>query len=126
MNFVVYCHIFQYIRMLSTVISMFYIDFCGFSNDPLYLGYNSVEQENPVLCILNFQGPSRTQKDLGFFEYYFFMKSNTWSTGTSRAEPGGPKEPRWCGPVGGPRHTPAFSRRISDRLVFHATTFVLT
>ena len=53
---------------------MFYIDFGGFTNDPLYLGYNSVEQENPVLCIFNFQWPSRTQKDLGFFEDYFFLQ----------------------------------------------------
>ena len=67
MNFVVYCHIFQHICILFTVISIFYIDFWGFSNDPLYLGYNSAEQENPVLCIFDFQGPSRTQKDLGFF-----------------------------------------------------------
>ena len=50
---------------------MFYIDFWGFSNDPLYLGYNSAEQENPVLCIFNFQEPSRTQKDLEFFEDHF-------------------------------------------------------
>ena len=103
-----------------------YIDFWGFSNDPLYLGYNSAEQENPVLCIFNFQGPLRTQKDLGFFEDYFFMKANTWSTGTSRAEPGGPKEPRWRGPRGGPRHPYPFGCRISDCLVFCATAFVLT
>jgi len=80
---------------------MFYIDFWGFTNDPLYLVYNSAGQENPVLRIFNFQGPKRSQMDLGFFEDYFFMKTNTWSTGTSRAEPGGPKEPRWRGPGGG-------------------------
>ena len=57
MNFVVYCHIFQYICMLYNVISMFTIDFWGFTNDPLYCGYNSAEQENPVLCIFNFQEP---------------------------------------------------------------------
>ena len=101
MNFVVYCHIFQYICILYNVISMFYIDFWGFTNDPLYLVYNSVGQENPVLRIFNFQGPKLSQMDLGFFEDYFFMKTNTWSTGTSRAEPGGPKEPRWRGPAGG-------------------------
>ena len=77
---------------------MFYIDFWGFTNDPLYLVYNSAGQENPVLGIFNFQGPKRSQMDLGFFEDYFFMKTNTWSTRTSRAEPGGPKEPRWRGP----------------------------
>ena len=60
--------------MLSTVISMFYIDFFGYTNDPLYLGYNSVEQENPVLCIFDFQGPSQTQKDLGFFSRAVFRQ----------------------------------------------------
>ena len=125
MNFVIYCHIFQHICILFNVTSMFYIDFWGFSKVSLYLGYNSAEQENPVLCIFNFQGPSRTQKDLGFFED-FFMKENTWSTGTSRAEPGGPKGPRWRGPRGGPRHPNPFDRRISNCLVFCATAFVLT
>ena len=83
MNFVVYCHIFQHICILFNVISMFYIDFWGFSNDPLYLGYNSAEQENPVLCIFNFQGPSWTQKDLGFFEKHFFGNTRSWSTWTT-------------------------------------------
>jgi hypothetical protein len=46
---------------------MFCIDLLGFSIDPPYFGYNSVEQENPVLCILTFQGPSQTKFDLGFF-----------------------------------------------------------
>jgi hypothetical protein len=105
---------------------MFYIDFWGFSNDPLYLGYNSAEQENPVLCIFNFQGPSRTQKDLGFFLEQFFIKTKAWSTWTSRGASRGPKEHQWRGPVGGPRHLPPFGRRISDCLVFRATAFVLT
>jgi hypothetical protein len=29
-------------------------------------GYNSAEHENPILRILMFQGPSRTQIDVGF------------------------------------------------------------
>jgi hypothetical protein len=36
----------------------------GISIDRPYFGYNSVEQENPVICILTFQEPSRTQMDL--------------------------------------------------------------
>ena len=80
MNFVVYCVIFQHICILFTVISMFYIDFGDFPNDPLYLGYNSAEQENPVLCIFDFQGPSGTQKDIGFFLEQFFIKTEAWST----------------------------------------------
>jgi hypothetical protein len=53
--------------MLLVVIIMFCIYLWGFSIDPLYFGYNSVEQENLVLCILMFQGPSRPHFDLGFF-----------------------------------------------------------
>jgi hypothetical protein len=39
---------------------MFCIDLWGFSIDLPYFGYNSVEQETLVLCILTFQGPSGT------------------------------------------------------------------
>jgi hypothetical protein len=45
--------------MLLVVIIMFCIDLWGFSIDPPYFGYNSTEQENPLLCILTLQGPSR-------------------------------------------------------------------
>jgi hypothetical protein len=37
------------------------------SIDPPYFGYNSVEQENPILSIFTFQKPFQTQIDLGFF-----------------------------------------------------------
>jgi hypothetical protein len=40
---------------------MFYNVLWGFSIDPPYFGYNSVEQENPILRIFKFQEPSRTQ-----------------------------------------------------------------
>jgi hypothetical protein len=46
---------------------MFCIALWGFSIDPPYFGYNYAKQENPVLRILTFQGPSRTQIDPGFF-----------------------------------------------------------
>jgi hypothetical protein len=36
--------------------------------DPPYFGYNSAGHENHVLRIFKFQGPSRTQIDLGFLE----------------------------------------------------------
>jgi hypothetical protein len=45
---------------------MFCNDLWGFSIDPSFFGYNSAEQEIPVLCILTFQEPSRTQIDMGF------------------------------------------------------------
>jgi hypothetical protein len=53
--------------MLLFVIIMFYNVLWGFSIDLPYFGYNSLGQENPVLRIFAFQGPSRTQIDLGFF-----------------------------------------------------------
>jgi hypothetical protein len=53
--------------MLLDFIIMICNDLWGFSIDPLNFGYNSVEQETPVLCIFTFQEPCRTQIDLGFF-----------------------------------------------------------
>jgi hypothetical protein len=46
---------------------MFCIDLWGLSINPPYLMYNSIEQEIPVLSILMFQGPYRTQIERGFF-----------------------------------------------------------
>jgi hypothetical protein len=46
---------------------MFNNDLWGFYIDPPYFGYNFAKQENPVLRIFMFQGPSWTQIDLGFF-----------------------------------------------------------
>jgi hypothetical protein len=40
---------------------MFFIDLRGFSIDPIYLVYNSVEQETPILRISKFQRASGTQ-----------------------------------------------------------------
>jgi hypothetical protein len=53
--------------MLLVVIIMFYnVLWESFIESP-YFGYNSTEQENPVLRIFKFQGHSRTQIDLRFF-----------------------------------------------------------
>jgi hypothetical protein len=41
--------------------------FWGFTNYPLYLGNNSAEQENSVLSIFHFQGPTQSQIELGFW-----------------------------------------------------------
>jgi hypothetical protein len=46
---------------------MFCIDFWGLSIYPPYFGYNPIEQENSVLCILMCEGLSGTQIDLEFF-----------------------------------------------------------
>jgi hypothetical protein len=53
--------------MLYDVIIKFCINLWGFSINPPYFGYNSVEHETPVLCILMFWGPSGTQIDQRFF-----------------------------------------------------------
>jgi hypothetical protein len=61
-------------KMLLVVITMFCTDLWGFSIDPPYFGYNSAGQENPVLCILMFQGPSQTQ--IGIFWPLIFYHEN--------------------------------------------------
>ena len=65
---------------------MFYIDLWGFTNDPLYLGYNAAEQENPVLCIFHFQRPIRSQIDLRFLERHVFIGRSTLGPGSSPGE----------------------------------------
>jgi hypothetical protein len=57
---------------------MFYNNLWGFSIDPPYFGYNYAEQENPILHIFTFQGPSQTQIDLGFFGRSYFTTRSTW------------------------------------------------
>ena len=47
-------------------------DLGDFPRSPPYFGYNSAGSENPVLCILLFQGPIRPQIDRGFFEDHYF------------------------------------------------------
>jgi hypothetical protein len=54
--------------MLLVIIIMFYNVLWGFSIDSSYFGYNSAGQENCVLRIFKFEGPSRTQIDLEFLE----------------------------------------------------------
>jgi hypothetical protein len=49
-------HIPTYFQHKYDVISMLYIDFWGFTKDPIYLGYNSAGQENHVLCIFLLSG----------------------------------------------------------------------
>jgi hypothetical protein len=63
------CSLLIYIPTYYNVISFYNHVLCGFSIGPLYFDYNSAEQENPILRILTFQGPSRTQIDLGFLEH---------------------------------------------------------
>jgi hypothetical protein len=67
MNFVVYCVIFHHIYIISIVISLNYNDFEDFPKDPLYFGYNSAEQENPILCIFLLSGTFPNSKVPGIF-----------------------------------------------------------
>ena len=86
MNFVLYHIEFPHICNIYDDNTMFYIDLWGFTNDPLYLVYNSAEQENPVLCIFHFQRPIRSQIDLGFLEHHFFIARSTLGPGTTPGE----------------------------------------
>jgi hypothetical protein len=47
---------------------MFYNVLWEFSIDRPYFGYNTAEQENPILRIFKFQEPFQTQIDLEFLE----------------------------------------------------------
>ena len=76
MNFSLYLHEFPHICNIYDDNTMFYIDLWGFTNDPLYLVYNSAEQEYLVLCIFHFQRPIRIKIDLGFLEHHFFIGRN--------------------------------------------------
>jgi hypothetical protein len=65
--------------MLLVVIIMFYNVLWGFSINPPYFGYNSAEQENPVLQIFKFHEPSKLKLTWDF-----------WSANIlSREAPGG-------------------------------------
>ena len=101
MNFVAYFHIFICICIIYDVISMNLDVFGDFPKSPLYFGYNSVGQETPVLCIISFQGPIRTQIDGGFFVDYYFLKYDELSFGITQTEPGRKRWPWWRAPPPG-------------------------
>jgi hypothetical protein len=69
--------------MLLVVIIMFYNVLWGFSIDPPYFNYNSTGQENCVLCIFKFQGPSRTQI---YHEKHLRKKSMRRGLGAERVQ----------------------------------------
>ena len=95
MNFVLYHIEFPHICNIYDDNTMFYIDLWGFTNDPLYLVYNSAEQENPVLCIFHFQRPIRSQIELGFRRHHFFTRRSKMDFWSRPGGLGGPKEARW-------------------------------
>lgn len=77
---------------------MFYIDFWGFTNDPLYFGYNPAGAEIPVFHVFDVSGPKRSQKGLIFGERHFLSTRTNLGTkkqrnGARRALRGGPTRP---------------------------------
>ena len=87
---------------------MFYIDFWGFTNDPLYFGYNSAGPENPVFHVFDVSGPKRSQKGLIFGEHHFLStrtnlgtkKQQFWARRALRAWPTRPPPGRVEHPLG--------------------------
>ena len=56
MNFVVYCHIFPHMCIISVVITNVLNDFGDFLNNPLSSGFNSVWQKRHSVSIFAFSG----------------------------------------------------------------------
>jgi hypothetical protein len=63
------CSLLMHTPTCYNVISCYNHVLWGFSIDHPYFGYNSVGQENNVLCIFKFHEPSRTQIDPEFLVY---------------------------------------------------------
>ena len=82
---------------------MFYIDFWGFTNDPLYFGYNSAGPENPIFHVFDVSGAKRSQKRLIFGEHHFLStrtnlgtkKQQFWARRALRAWPTPPHLGAW-------------------------------
>ena len=103
---------------------MFYINFWGFTNDPLYFGYNSAGPEIPVFMFLMFQDLNGVKKDSSSGNIIIFPREPTWAQRRSKTGPGSPKE-------GGPhapraRGAPLWAARPSDRLDSFAHGLPLT
>ena len=85
---------YPHICIIYDVISIFYIDFWGFTNDPLYFGYNPAGQKNHVFNVFDVSGPIRSQMDLSFWGCQYLSTRSIWSASTLGDGPGGPKEPK--------------------------------
>ena len=55
---------------------MFYIDLRGFTNDPLYFGYNRAGPEISVFHVFDVSGPKRSQKRAHLRETSLFFHEN--------------------------------------------------
>ena len=105
---------------------MFYIDLWGFTNDPLYFGYNPAGPEIPVFHVFDVSGPKRSQKGIIFGEHHYFSMRTNMGIKKKQFRARKPK-------IGGPRAHPLGVRgaaswppRPSDRLDSFAHTFILT
>jgi hypothetical protein len=94
---------------------MFYIDLWAFTNDPLYLGYNSTEQQNLVLCVLHFERPIQSQIELGFLGSHFSPREASWTFGPDLEGLEAQKRVG-CAPSKGARHPASFGSRSPDLL----------
>jgi hypothetical protein len=63
---------------------MFCIDLWGFSIDPIYLVYNSSEQETLCYVFFKFRGPSGTLTEIGLFWHYYFSRRKSMRRRSAR------------------------------------------
>jgi hypothetical protein len=84
--------------MLLVVIIMICNDLWGFSIDTPYLGYNSAEQENPVLCIFTFREPSRTQIAWDFSGVNILSREPSGAQEVNKGDHGSQTRPGGAGP----------------------------
>jgi hypothetical protein len=75
------------------VISMLYIDFWGFTNDPLYFCYNSTGQENPVCVFLAFRDLNKVKRSYDSRDVNISSKEATEALGTHEKGQVGQKSP---------------------------------
>jgi hypothetical protein len=78
------------------------------------------------LRIFKFQGPSRTQIDLGFLERKYFITRNIWGGRSQRDEAQGPNEHRWCGHQARPRHPYSLAAQASAAVYLHLQMLSMT
>ena len=105
---------------------MFYIDFWGFTNDPLYFGYNSAGLEILVFMFLTFQDPNGVKKSSSSGNINFYPREPTWAQRRSKTRTGRPQEQRPRAHPPGARGAPSWAPRPSDRLDSFAHALVLT
>ena len=121
-NSVVYC-------VISIIFASYLLvldDLWGFSYKVPFIYVLTMQAKKACFRISHFQGPSRSQKGLGFLPRHFLGKYKTWSTWTSPGPARDPRKGPWHGQIPWPRHGAHFSPRGSDAVRFYVGCFVLT